>query len=230
MTGNRKTNDDGFEEAKEILRKEGVDVDGVLAKLRKEKQKEQDKMELEAEFPGLGDIMTAELAYKADNLQDVYGREYKRRLNAIGLDEEKVKQAYELEKLILDTDRLAEEREKPWVRRQFLKIGTKPKDLPKEGQLTLTELIVITDEANALYWQAHEMLTDDEFKAVWIAGTNGKARYANAFTERAKKLGWTDQQAGAYIKNECLLTGRLRWGMHKDPAWTPETCDMKQYG
>ena len=54
-------------------------------------------------------------------------------------------------------------------------------------------------------------------------------QYALTFKDRLKKLGWSNEQVAAYERNECLLTGRLKWGYHERPAWNSETTNLEQF-
>ena len=134
-----------------------------------------------------------------------------------------------MEKRILDVEQMKEGRQKPWVQGQFIKMDTTIKKMPAIGDMTLSELILITDEASAAYWMMHEILPQEAWYAVCLAACEGKGEYANAFLERAKKLGWKTEQANAYVANESKLLMRLKWGKNKDPEWTPETTDLQQY-
>ena len=91
---------------------------------------------------------------------------------------------------------------------------------------------MITDDANAAFWRDHEWRPEKAWQALCIAACCAQyteARYAKAFNERTQEMGWSKPQGNAYIKNECLLTERLKWGNSQDSAWTKETTDLKIY-
>ena len=177
--------------------------------------------------------MTSELAYKSASPEDLCGQEFTRRLRGIGLTDKQVSSLYQTEQLILSVDgKLGEDRKQPWVRRYFIMPDSTPETMSEKGLLTLSELISITDDANSAFWRDHHVLSEQAWAALCIAACCAQyteARYALGFNERTEKFGWSKAQSGAYTKNECLLTERLKWGNHDNPAWTPETCDLKQY-
>ena len=57
----------------------------------------------------------------------------------------------------------------------------------------------------------------------------GGAKYALAFKERVKNMGWSEEQDRAYTRNECMITERLKWGTDDKPAWTEETTNLESY-
>lgn len=223
------------DDALRILRDSGLDVDMAVENILNQQEEKRERLETQAEFGTIDDIMTSELVYRSNRLKDIYGKEYFRRLNLIGLSEDQIKKLYEQENLILscDIERFQSHREQPWVRRYFFIDRITEKDLPKFGQMTLSELILITDDASSAYIRDHHALSSETWSAVCKAAVQshsfGGAQYAFAFKDRVKKLGWTEEQDGAYIKNECLLTERLKWGYHEKSSWNPETTNLKQF-
>jgi len=223
------------EEALEMLRESGLDIDAGVTKILKEQKEQRERLEVQAEFGTIGDIITSELVWKSGRPDDVFGKEYVRRLGLMGLNEDQTKGLYEQEKLILSCDIgiFQPHREQPWVRRYFFTEGVKESDLPKFGQLTLSELILITDDASSAYTRDHHVLSPETWGAVCKAAVQahsfGGAQYALAFNDRTEKLGWSKEQNGAYTRNECLLTERLKWGSTDKPAWTEEGTDLAQF-
>ncbi len=221
------------EQALNALRESGIDVDSAITKILEERAKQQKGLEAQAESGDINNMMTSELAYKSSSPEDAYGLEFARRLRGIGLTDAQVSSSYHIEQLILSVDgQLSEDRKQPWARRYFLMHDSSPEKLPKKEFLTLSELILITDDANSAFVRDHEVLPEDAWVAVCIAACCAEyteARYAYEFEGRAEKLGWSKSQRGAYTRNECLLTDRLKWGNGDRPAWTPETCDLGLY-
>ena len=155
-----------------------------------------------------------------------------RRLQSIGLNEKQIKDLYQSELSILSTDIISKHREEPWVRRYFVMPDSTPENIPKVDDLTLSELILITDDANSAFWRDHHFLPEKAWEALCVAACCAQyteARYAHAFNTRAENLGLLKEQKDAYTRNECLITERLKWGHHENHAWTPETTDLKQY-
>ena len=223
------------EEALQILRDSGLDIDGALTRIVEGQGRQREELEAQAEFGDINDVMSSELVYRSGKLTDVYGREFSRRLSLMGLDGNKIGSLYEQEKLILSSNigKFQPDREQPWARRYFFIDGTKIDELPKQGQLALSELVLITDDASSAYARDHHALSADTWHAVCSAAVQaaswGGAQYGFALRNRVKAMGWSPQQEGAFTRNECMLTERLKWGYHKNPAWTEETANPAQY-
>ena len=177
---------------------------------------------LESKAKDLNFMMTSELGYKSSSLEDSYGQEFRRRLSSICLKDEQVASLYQAEKLILSAvGKLSEERQKPWVLKYFFNEDLRIKTIPQKELLTLSELILITEEAMTTCVRYNKVFSDE----VW-----GWAMYtAKEFKDRAKGFGWSRAQDRAFTKNECLLVDKLKWGYSFNPAWTPETCDLSQF-
>ncbi|MBU3912516.1 MAG: hypothetical protein KKE50_00325 [Nanoarchaeota archaeon] len=219
-------------EALNLLRESGLDIDNAVTNILEEQEQQRDKLEAQAEFGTVEDIMTSELVYRSNSPEDVFGREYSRRLHLIGLEDNQIKGLHQVESLVLSTESMAEHRKQPWVRRYFITPDSTPENIPEVGDMTLSELILITDDANSAFWRDHPVLPEKAWQALCVAACcaqHTKARYAHAFNARTEKLGLSKAQSRAYTRNECLLTERLKWGNHENSAWTPETTDLKQY-
>ena len=221
------------EEALKILKDSGLDIDAGVTKILREQEEQGVKLEMQAKFGTVEDMMSSELVYKSGSLDDVFGKEYARRLDLIGLEEKQIRGSYQIERLILSVDgKLSEDREQPWVRRYFIMPDSTSETMPEKGFLTLSELILITDDANSAFWRDHHVLSEKAWDALCIAACCAQyteARYAHGFNERTEKLGWSKEQGGTYAKNECLLTERLKWDMHENPSWTEESTDLAQF-
>jgi len=217
----------------QLMRDSGLDIDTVVMNILKEQEDQRDRLETQAEFGTIEDIMTSELVYRSNRLDDVYGREYSRRLDLIGLDEDQVLSLYQTEQLILSSEgELSEDRKQPWVRRYFIMNDSSPETMPEKGLLTLSELILITDDANSAFSRDHHVLSDKAWAALCVAACCAQyteGRYAYGFNDRTEKFGWSKEQSGAYTRNESLLTERLKWGNHENPAWTLETTNLEQF-
>jgi len=74
--------------------------------------------------------------------------------------------------------------------------------MPEKGLLTLSELILITDDASAAFTRDHHVLSGDAWAAVCITAVQTSsqcgAQYAMAFKERVKKFGWSEVQDTAF--------------------------------
>jgi hypothetical protein len=142
-------------------------------------------------------MMTSELAYKSASLEELYGQEFTRRLKGIGLTDEQVSSLYQTERLILSADGgLSEHGKQPWVRRYFLMPDSTPETMPENEFLTLSELILITDDASSAFARDHHVFSEQAWAAVCMAAVQthsyGEAQYAMAFNDRVKKIGWSE--------------------------------------
>ncbi len=216
-------------EAVDVLKEAGIDVESAVRSILRGQQEEEGRQELETAVATTDNCMTSELAYRSTKIEDMFGKEYVRRLRLMGLSDKDISNLYGQEKSIASSD---VGREQAWVRRYFIMPDTTPETLPKPEELTLSELILITDDANSAFYRDHEHLPDKAWEALCIAAccaSYTEARYVKAFDERISGLGWSKTQNGAYTRNECLLTERFKWGNHNDPAWTKETTDLKKF-
>ncbi len=219
-------------EAIQLLRDSGINVDSAVTKILKKQEEEQGMRELATAVPTVDNTMTSELAYLSTSLEDTFSQEYTRRLSLMELREDQIRRLYHEEKLIAASGNFEEQRRQPWVRRYFIGHGSTPDNLPKPEQLTLSELLSITDDANSAVWRDHEALSNDAWQAVCIAACcvqYAEARYAHTFNNRVQRLGWSEEQKSAFCKNEFGLTAKLKWGYHNNTLWTPETTNLKQF-
>jgi len=218
------------EESLEILKESGIDVDTVLEKVIGEQLKDEALLKVQAVCPSTNNTMTSELMYLTKNADDIFFSELTRRLTLIGLSAEKIQQFCEMEKNILKNE--CEERKHLWVQRYFLKSSSTPENLPSHENLTLSELLAVSDDANAAIWKDHEWLPEEAWKAVIIAACCTdycERRYHKAFSERTTAMGWSKAQQNAYTKNECILLAKLKWGYRDNPSWTEATTNLKDY-
>ncbi|MEK6926739.1 MAG: hypothetical protein AABW50_05685 [Nanoarchaeota archaeon] len=221
------------EEGLSVLRENGIDVDSAVRKILRRQIMQKKNLERQAESGDISNMMASELVYRSILPDDMYGQEFTRRLSGVNLTDKQISSLYEIEQLILSVDgKLREDRKQPWVRRYFIMHDSTPESIPAKSLLTLSELIMITDDANAAFSRDHHVLPEPAWSALCIAACCAdytEARFAHEFNRRTEKFGWSNKQSRAYTKNECLLTERLKWGNHNEPAWTPETCNLNQY-
>jgi hypothetical protein len=177
-------------------------------------------------------MMTSELVYNSKSLEDLYGQSYVSRLKLIGFSDAQVQNLYQNEASIISQGRNRFGREQPWTGRYFFMQIMKKEDLPSPDELTLSELILITDDANSAFVRDHHVLSLEAWQAVCVAATTAQyteAKYAFALRNRVKLYGWPMEQESAYTRNECLILERLKWGRHNDPAWTEKTTNLNLY-
>ena len=186
------------------------------------------------------DMMTSELVSHSASLEredDAYGKEFIRRLGLIDLTDEQSADLYQRESLLLSYKRLKRERNEPWIRRSFFIDSTTINSIPRRELLTLSELILVTDDANFYYpgyaeIRYHKAVSKRMVavcNATFRASNSGEAIYMSCFRERVQGLGWSSEQENAFIRNECLLTGRLKWNYPQREAWTAETTHLAEY-
>lgn len=215
------------DQAAGILRGYGINVDDAITRVVIEQDRAREARELQAAHPSLGDFMTSELVYKSASIEDPLGREYVRRMTSIGFDNTKAASLYAVELVVLSGDLQREQRQQPWATRYFFANGFKLEHLPKKEQVSMSEMVLITDDAESAYFRDHHSLDPDAWHAVCYAAISaiamGGAQYAYALRARVEALGWTRPQENAFTRNESLLTERLKWGKHENPAWTPAT-------
>ncbi len=221
------------EDALNVLKESGIDVDGAINRIIGEQVKREGELAIERQIPLTSNMLTSELVYNSESLGDTNGQAYVNRLRMIGLDDTHIQGLYQAEASILSRGRDSFGRTQPWAGRYFFMQGMKKEDLPKFDELTLSELILITDDATAAYVRDHHWLLPETWNAVCEAAIQaysmGGAKYALAFKERVKKMGWSEEQDGSYTRNECMITERLKWGKDNGLAWTPETTKLELY-
>lgn len=214
-----------------ILSDAGIDVYDRVDDIIEKQLEQKKKLIMESEKTTVYNKMTSELVYLSETLKDVYGTEYTRRLKLLGFSDEQVHELYLSEKEILAI-KDDEGRQKPWVRRHFINPGSTLETMPEPDEIPLSELILITDDANAALWRDHEWLPEDAMKAVYVAAcstpytADNGAKYIKEYNKRTEEMEWVKGQSSAYLRNECLLTERFKWGMHQNPAWIKKTIDL----
>lgn len=219
-------------EAIKILEGKGIDVDSAIHYIISDKLNEEAELTMKASGLDVNIMMTSELAYFSvtPTTDDFFGKEYVRRLKMLGLFDEQINSVHASEKTILEANP-DEQRKKPWIIRFYPLID--PESLPKSEELTLSEFIIISDQANASLWRDHEHLSEEAWQAVCIAACcteYSEGRYAKAFDKRTEKLGWLKEQSKTYTANECHLIAMFKWGYKDRPdPWTKESTDLGKY-
>jgi len=219
------------DDAKRILEEAGLDVDRAMTRIIRQQEEEQAMLKLKTVISTVDNTMTSELVCLSQNPDDTFGEEYTRRLGSISVPPEQITTLYQEEKQILGSFEIPG-RQQPWAQRYFLFPTSTLENLPKIEHLTLSELLMITDDANSAIVRDHHAIKGPAFQAVCIAACNRhgtEARYAHAFNNRTQRLGWSEEQKAAFCKNEFGLTEKLKWGYHNDDLWTPETTNLEQY-
>ncbi len=162
-------------------------------------------------------LLTTELIDLAKDYNDLFGTEYNRRMKLLNLTTAQIEKLYVEEKNLLENNI---KKRTPWIENCF--IFRNRETLPNHDDLTLTELITITDDAN--YEAAHHRgMNDKKWEAVATAAAiyNLEAKYLKALKERTQKMGWTEEQFKKYANNEFIILGKWKWEYdnykHKKP-------------
>lgn len=215
-----------------ILEQEGINTDAAIERVLSEQILKENALQERREGGPIDgnvalDCLTSELIFLM-NENDDFEKELKRRFDLLGLSKKQSADLIKKEKQILTT---LERPRKRWAGHYFLIEGVKKEDLPSPQELTLSELILIVDDANAAWVRDHEWLCEETFAAVSYVIGNKKegSPYHNEFLSRLKTLDFTEDQAGppnqvgSFIRNECMILERLKWGHHSNPAWQKST-------
>lgn len=85
---------------------------------------------------------------------------------------------------------------------------------------TFSELVYLTDEANAVYVRDHHWLPAETWGLVCKHALSvGICQAAWENRNRMKEIGLTEEQENIFVRNECQITKRLRWHYSEDMAW-----------
>ena len=171
----------------------------------------------------LEDRMTSELVYLSSSLGDKFGREYKKRLGLINFNPEDIRNLYDQEKITLEKDQeMIHQRYVQWVIREDLTLA--PPKIPNPSLLTLSELILITNNENieelencgvnqARAWQALHALANQN--------DNG-AIYSQVYDLRTDTLRFSNSQKRAFA-------GKAVKGYNNNRVWTSESTNLADY-
>lgn len=218
------------EECVGVLRKAGIDVDQAIGKIVSENIMKEAGVKERLGLALPKDCMTSELLLMTEKEEDVYHKEFERRMTLLGLTKEQVEKIENEDKEIIKARNLSPEaRDVRWSCFFFIMDGKGVEDMPKPEQLTLSELIMIIDDANAALWRDHGWLQDKTFKIIpHVLGIDDEGNckhspYYDEFEKRTGGYGLTKDQKASFVGNESLVLKRLKWGYGNEPAWLPET-------
>ena len=218
-------------ETLDILEKAGMGVDTSLAKiLSKGIEKEKILESIRNNWaPGVVEknCMASELVYLMDsnNPNDMFTKELYRRLDLLELSDKQKQDFIQSDYSILQRRPKLLKFER-WVARNYIMQGIRKEDLLKPEECALSELIAMFDDADSARVRDHHWLAEKTMEAVWdvLRGLeNKRSPYYAEYDKRLENWGWTEDQSNSYVKNECMLLARLKWGYHKDPEWVEKT-------
>ncbi len=218
----------------DILEKAGLDVNAALRSILSKKISEEKALEEKRKDWSRGKVerncMTSELIYLMDtnNPECGFKKELERRLDLLNLADEQRTTFIQSDYSIMQ-ERTPKPPISRWVGRYYITPGVTTATLLKPEQYTLSELLAIFDDADAARVRDHRWLPEETMKAVWyvLAGNENKSPYYAEFDSRVRNWSWNENQSNSYVKNECMLLARLKWGYHSNPEWIEETVVKK---
>ncbi|WP_455140439.1 hypothetical protein [Candidatus Hodarchaeum mangrovi] len=137
------------------------------------------------------EIMTSELVYRAQSINDKYGLEFKRRLSLLQFLPSRISQLFYTEKVILSSSNISDRDLIPWYQRVPSKHYTIV-SLPPYHALALSELILMGYESDHLLYPSPEMKRSLNYKNIFWDHLN----------DRLRKLGWTEGQSNFFMTYE----------------------------
>lgn len=234
-------------DAKRMLEGVGINVEGAIEKVLEEKEWQfevtRGKQLIELKSLPTPDILTSELvqlcALPGDNSE--YSQELQRRLSLLELTN-KQKEMF----IALDLEALG--KKDPQFRQEALAVGyhildsTTIETLPNPSSCLTSELIMVVDDANATLFRDHHWLSDEVAAAVYFARgefrfdkektgwvLDKKGPYIEESERRFDLIGLEEWQRRSFVRNECLITGRAKWGYRPEQkSWTPESMARKE--
>lgn len=177
------------------------------------------------------DLLTSELCYLSGlpGANPAYREELERRLALLGLTPE---QAQEF--TLIDQEAL--ERKDPHQRAEGVGVSiyvfgdTTMESLPSPDQCLTSELVAIIDDAGAAIARDHTWLPPEAYAAAAYASGSftGQSPYNDELVARFSRMGLGEDKFGPFIRDECLILGREKWGdepeqMSWDPANFPNS-------
>lgn len=171
----------------------------------------------------LKDCMTSELLFQAmkencnEEEKKSYIDEYEKRLRMMELSDEQIAGFRQLDETAINNG--------CYMLKEIL-LTSKPMitssstlDSIKLENCTLSELVYLTDDANAAAVRDHEWLPKEAWALVCEYALRGKAKAEYERQERMEKMGITKEQGNIFVRNECKIAQRIRWKMTNDLAW-----------
>jgi hypothetical protein len=161
----------------------------------------------------MNDRMTTELLF----FQDKECRnEVARRLKIVGLSEEQIGGFIAREEKIVSNSSICGPQK--LATHIWITHSSTVESLPQPQSLSSSEIVTLVDDAIAARARDHEVLPDLAFAAV-SAVLCSESQFQQELIRRFGELGLADEQMGIFIRNECMITERLKWSMHSKIAW-----------
>lgn len=108
-----------------------------------------------------------------------------------------------------------------WANYNFIVSSTTKETLPSEKGMTLSELVLVIDDALGCRACEHETLPDPAFEAIChiIGNCEVRSPYDSELRARFDSLGLNRGQYIHFIVNESLIIKRLKWHYSGEKAW-----------
>ena len=108
-----------------------------------------------------------------------------------------------------------------WAKHNYIDSSTTKETLPSEKNMTLSELILMVDDALGCRAREHETLPDPAFEAIChiVGNSEVPSPYDGELRARFRDLGLNQGQVGHFIVNESLIINRLKWNISDEKAW-----------
>lgn len=172
----------------------------------------------------LQDCMTSELLFQSMNADTSdaekasFIAEYERRLKMMGLTDEQISKFRECDEEAIKNGCYIKA-DKLLATQPFIKSDMNTDSIKVEN-CTFSELVYLTDDANAAYARDHHWLPNEAwFLVCRHALKGGICEAALKNRSRMESIGITQKQEGIFVKNECQIAKRLRWNYSQDLAW-----------
>ena len=171
----------------------------------------------------LQDCMTSELLFQAmkancdEEEEKAYIDEYERRLRMMGLTDQQIAEFRQSDEAAISNG--------CYMFKEIL-LASKPMimnsstlDSIKLENCTFSELVYLTDDANAAVVRDHEWLPQEAWYLVCEHALCGNAKAEYERQNRMEEIGITKEQGNIFVKNECKIALRLRWRRSNELAW-----------
>jgi len=161
-----------------------------------------------------------------------YEKEYRRRMTLLGCSPENIRELYASELAILKEDPALLARGEPWIERFFF-APLAFEQPPDPEKLTLSELVLITDEANAVMGAQSLLryggINEQARELAYRISLKGEALSARALRDRVRERGWTQTEQDLFVGNENNILKIYRWGYNSLPIWTAQSTDPETW-
>ena len=168
------------------------------------------------------DCMTSELLFQAmkgsSDEKATFLSEYERRLKMMRLTDEQIAKFREADERAI-TNGCYIKLDTLLGKEPLIKAGMNVDSIKMEN-CTFSELVYLTDDANATHARDHHWLPTETWELVCKHALSvGICQAAWENRNRMKEIGLTEEQENVFVRNECQITKRLRWHYSEDMAW-----------